>query len=128
MNFLTSIYNEIETENDSEVKKSQKAALYTLMNFIEASDFGSGIDHQEMEKRFFYKKEFSTIFQKLVDNDVVEKSAETGNYKLNSEAKKVITPLLEELMTLVYRPEKRVATSDPTLNLLYNCRSQLFSS
>ena len=128
MNFLTSIYNEIENEYDSEVKKSQKAAFYTLMNFMEAYDFGSGIDQQEMEKRFLYQKEYSTIFQKLVDNDVVEKSTETGNYKLNVEAKKVITPLLEQLMTMVYRPESTVATKDPGLDLLYNCRSQLFSS
>ena len=128
MNFLTQIYNEIETEHDSEVKKSQKAALYTLVNFIEAYDSGSGIQQKELEERFLYRKEYSVIMQKLVDNSVVEKSTENGNYKLNSEAKQLITPLLEELMNIVYKPQTKTASTDPSLNLLYNCRSQLFSS
>ena len=129
MNFLTHIYDEIETENtNNEVKKSQKAALYTLVNFIEAYDSGSGIQQQEIKKRFLHKKEYSTIFQKLLDNAVVEKSTENGNYKLNPEARLFISPLLENLMNMVYKPEKKIATTDPSLNLLYNCRSQLFSS
>lgn len=128
MNFLTQIYDEIETELDSEVKKSQKAALYTLVNFIEAYDSGSGIQQAELEERFLHRKEYSEIMQKLMDNSVVEKSSENGNYKLNAEAKQFITPLLEELMNMVYKPQSKTATSDPSLNLLYNCRSQLFSS
>ena len=128
MNFLTNIYNEIESESDYEVKKSQKAALYTLVNFIEATDSGSGIKQSEIEERFLHQKEYSTIFQKLVDNAVVEKTAENGNYRLKTEAKQFISPLLENLMNMVYKPEKKVSTSDPSLNLLYNCRSQLFSS
>ena len=128
MNFLTQIYNEIESEHDSEVKKSQKAALYTLVNFIEAYDSGSGIQQKELDERFLYRKEYSIIMQKLVDNSVVEKSAENNSYKLNSESKQLITPLLEELMNMVYKPQAKTATSDPSLNLLYNCRSQLFSS
>lgn len=128
MNFLTNIYNEIESQTDYEVKKSQKAALYTLVNFIEASDSGSGIKQAEIQERFLHQKEYATIFQKLVDNAVVERTAENGNYRLNTEAKQFISPLLEDLMNMVYKPEKKVSTSDPSLNLLYNCRSQLFSS
>ena len=123
MNFLTQIYDEIETELDSEVKKSQKAALYTLVNFIEAYDSGSGIQEKELEERFLQRKEYSQIMQKLIDNSVVEKSSDNGNYKLNPEAKQFITPLLEQLMNMVYKQQSKTASSDPSLNLLYNCSS-----
>ncbi len=130
MNFLTQIYTEIETEfaMNSAVQKSHKAALYTLVNYIEAYDKGTGIQQKDIEERFLHKKEYATVFQKLVNNSVIETSSETGNYKLNSDAKQFISPLLENLMNMVYKPEKKISTNDPSLNLLYNCRSQLFSS
>ena len=58
MNFLTQIYDEIETELDSEVKKSQKAALYTLVNFIEAYDSGSGIQEKELSFTIYFKTNY----------------------------------------------------------------------
>ena len=128
MSFLTEIYTEIETEFDGDVKRSHKAALYTLMNYIEASDSGSGINQKELEDRFFHQKEYVTIVQKLLSHSVVEKSNENGTYKLNPEARQFISPLFADLMSIVYKPEKKVNSSDPSLNLLYNCRSQLFSS
>lgn len=124
MDFLTKIYTEIETETNEDVKKSNKAALYTLVNFLEAYD--GYISEQELKKRFLYRKDYSAIFQKLVDSSVVEN--EDGFYKLNPQAKDYISPLLENLMSIVYKPEKKVSTTDPSLNLLYNCRNELFSS
>ena len=123
MDFLTKIYSDFETEPE-QVQKANKAAFYTLMNFLEAYD--GYVSEQEIQKRFLYRKDYSAVFQKLVDNSVVENK--DGFYKLNPQAKTFISPLLENLMSLVYTPEKKVTTTDPSLNLLYNCRSELFSS
>ena len=128
MNFLQTIYSEIETEFNGEAKRSHKAALYTLMNFIEASDHGAGIKQEELENRFFHQKEYTTVFEKLLKNSVIEKSSENGSYKLNTEAKEFISPLFDSLMSVVYKQEKKNVSSDPALNLLYNCRSEMFSS
>lgn len=128
MNFLQQIYNDIESETDNEVKKSNKAALYTLVNYLEATDNGPGITKKEMNERFLKRKEFSTIFRALQENSVIE-ITQDGNYKLNPDAKTIISPLFEEITNLVYRQKNTLVTKDnPTLDLLYNCRSQIFSS
>lgn len=124
MDFLTKIYSDIETENDNQVKNANKAALYTLVNYLEA--FDGYVSTQEVEKKFLYRKDYASIFQKLIDASVVENR--DGFYKLNPQAKDYISPILQDLMTMVYKPEQKVASSDPSLQLLYNCRSQVFSS
>ena len=123
MNFLTQIYADIETETDEQAKNVSKAALYTLVNYFDAMDTGSGIKASDVDYRF-RRAEFSTILQKLMDSSVIEKNAE-GSYRLNPEAKSFISPLLQNIVSVVYKNGSK--TSDPNLNLLYNCRSQVFS-
>lgn len=126
MSFLNDIYTEIETEYKGEDKRSHKVAFYTLMNFIEATDHGSGIKQEELKERFFHQKSFQTVFNKLVEHQVIEKSNDV--YKLKTDVKQYISPLFENLTSLVYKQDKKVVSSDPALNLLYNCRSEMFSS
>ena len=126
MSFLNDIYTEIETEFNGDVKRSHKAAFYTLMNFIEASDRGSGIKQEELKQRFFHQKAFSTVFEKLINHSVIEQSGDV--YKMNTSARELISPEFENLMSILYKPEAKKVSSDPSLNFLYNCRSEMFSS
>ena len=128
MNALKHIYDEIETESDSNVRRMNKISLYTLVNYLEATE---SLPEFVIKKQFLNGKEFSNTFQKLISSSVVEQT-ENGNYKLNSQFKAEISPLLKELTSTVLTKDEtssKVSTKrDPTLELLYNCRSEMFSS
>ncbi len=127
MSFLTDIYSEIETEYEGESKKNHFSALYTVINYLELVDNGSGLSEEDLANRFSRRKEFSHIIQKLIKHTVLEKSIE-GNYVLNKNAKEIISPIFDDLMSIAYKSDKKIEASDPTLLLLYNFRSQIFSS
>ena len=128
MNVFKKVYDDIETENDSNVKKLNKVALYTLVNYLEAKE---SITPSEIQTYFLNRKEFSKTFQKLVDSSIIEQTSENGNFKLNSSIKTYLSPLLQELTSMVYTSNDREnnlsSKRDPTLDLLYNCRSEMFS-
>lgn len=127
MSFITDIYSEIETEFEGNSKKNHLSAFYTLINYIELIDNGSGLSEGELNKLFSQRKEYFHIIQKLIRHSVLEKSQE-GLYKLNENAKEIISPIFDDLMSLAYKPNKKIKTNDATLKLLYNWRSQIFSS
>jgi len=128
MNVFKQVYDDIESENDNNVKKLNKVALYTLVNYLEAKE---SISSLEIQAHFLNRKEFSKTFQKLVDSSIIEQSSENGNFKLNSKIKTYLSPLLQELTSMVHTSKDREnltpSKRDPTLELLYNCRSQMFS-
>ena len=127
MSFLNDIYRELETEYEGSSRIDHLSAFYTLLNYIELIDNGSGLTEQDLQERFYQRTEYTHIVQKLIKHSVLEKSS-NGNYILNKEAKTIISPMFEDLMSMVYKPEKKINSKDPGLNLLYNCRSQIFSS
>ena len=92
MSFLTEIYSEIESEFEGIQKKNHLSSFYTLINYLELIDDGTGLSEQELKKRFYQKKEYTNIVQKLINHSVLEKTHE-GKYRLNNEAKKLISPI-----------------------------------
>ena len=127
MSFITDIYSELESEFEGQTQKDHLSAFYTLINYLELTDTESGLSEEDLQEKFFTRNEYKTVVTKLIDHDILQKSNE-GKYHLNQEAKKLMTPIFEDLMALIYKPEKKVETKDPALNLLYNCRSQIFTS
>lgn len=59
-----------------------KISLYTLINYLEATD---GLPGFVIEKQFLRGKQFLETFQKLVDSSVIEET--DNNYKLNPQVK-----------------------------------------
>ena len=127
MSFLTDIYSELDSEYEGTMKKEHMAAFYTILNYLELTDNGIGLTEEELKERFSKKTEFQIIIQKLKNHTVLERSS-NGKYTLNREAKTFITPIFDNLMSMVYKEDKKITTKDPALNLMYNCRSQIFSS
>ena len=127
MSFLNDIYHELETEFEGSSRVDHLSAFYTLLNYIELVATGSGLTEQDLQERFYQRAEYSHIVQKLIKHSVLERTSD-GKYVLNNDAKSIISPMFEDLMSMVYKPEKKIKTKDPTLKLLYNCRSQIFSS
>lgn len=127
MSFITDIYKELQAEFEGDSKKNHVSAFYTLINYFELIDSGSGLSEQELQERFFKREDYSNIVQKLIKHSVLEKSLE-GNYTLNSEAKKIITPIFDDLMSLAQEPDKKIKSFDPALKLLYKSRFQTFTS
>lgn len=127
MSFITDIYKELQVEFEGDSKKNHVSAFYTLINYIELIDDGLGLSEQELQDRFFKREEYSNIVQKLIKHSVLEKSQE-GNYTLNSDAKKLITPIFEDLMSLAQKPDEKVESFDPALKLLYKSQNQVFTS
>ena len=127
MSFLTEIYSEIESEFEGTQKRNHLSSFYTLINYLELIDNGTGLSEQDLKEKFFQKKEYSNIVQKLINHSVLERTQE-GKYRLNDEAKKIISPIFEDLMSLAYKSDKNITSNDPSLKLLYSDNSQMYSS
>lgn len=124
MNALTQIFNEIEKGTDNSIKKSNKATLYTLVNYLEAKH---GMTQLEMDRNF-NKGNFTSVFESLLKNHVIEQT-DSGLYQLSTAIRTQVSPLLRELTTIAYTsPTGQSKSKDPVLGLLYNCRSEIFSS
>lgn len=131
MSFLNEIYSEIENEF-TEIENGQAliahmSAFYTLINYLELTDNGSGLNGKDLENRFYQRKEYKTIIEKLISHKVLVQ-AEDGIFFLNRQAKEVITPIFDNLMALPKKKLVNVPKDDPGLNLLYKYRSELFIS
>jgi hypothetical protein len=126
MNTLQHVFDKIEAEQDASIRRSNKSTFYTLINYLEASR--KGITKRDMGN-FLNGNKFSEIFQELLDKSIIEQNQE-GNYLLNADVKAHLSPILKELTSMVYKETYTPKTSikDPTLELLYNCRSEIFSS
>lgn len=128
MSFLNEIYSEIETEfTEGQSQVSHMSAFYTLINYLELIDNGTGISEKDLRNRFYTRSEYKTIVEKLISHSVLEKSND-GTFFLNKDAKKLISPIFDNLMEIPKKKMSNVPKNDPGLNLLYNYRSKLFIS
>ena len=134
MNFLTPIYEQLNTEIDvSENTSTKKATFYSLINYIVANDdpSNSGIKKKDIEERFALRKDYSSILSMLVEQEVVEE-LETS-VRLNHEAKLFISPLLQNVLNYSYKNKfNNCAESDedcldnPHIKMLLECRANVF--
>ena len=125
MSFLKDIYSEIETEfTNGQEQVAHMSAFYTIINYLELIDNGNGLGENDLRTRFYQRSEYKTIIQKLISHQALVKNSD-GNYKLNKDAKDLISPIFDNLMN---SPIQHVPKNDPGLNLLYNYRSKLFIS
>ena len=99
MKSLLNVLKSIETESDSKSRQTNKTTFFTLLNYLQLSR--KGISEYDMEN-FLRGNAFSVIFQKLVDNSIIEKS-EKGNYYLNDTTKIKLSPILNELTSMNYK-------------------------
>lgn len=131
MSFLNEIYSEIEKEfteiENGQALVAHMSAFYTLINYLELTDNGSGLQENDIRNRFYQRKEYKTIIEKLINHKVLVKS-EDGLYFLNKQAKELISPIFNNLMAIPEKKLNNVPKHDPSLNLLYNYNSKFFIS
>ena len=128
MSFLNEIYSEIEQEySDGEAQVAHMSAFYALINYFELIDNGSGLLENELINRFYNRNEYKTIIQKLISHNVLVKSND-GVFILNKQAKEIITPIFDNLMSFQKKKDNLKPGTDPSLHLVYNYKSRLFIS
>lgn len=133
MNFLTPIYEQINLQDDNSTKKG---TFYSLLNYLVANDDSqSGVKKKDLEERFSLRKDYINIIDLLVKNKALEDN--DNSYKLKNEAKLFISPLLQNLLNILYKDKYNTncnyqsdnsCTDSTPYKLLLDCRSQLFSS
>ena len=120
MSFLEVIYLEIEQEySDGQSKVAHFSAFYALINYIELIDNGSGLLENELINRFYNRNEYKTIIQKLISFNVLERS-NYGVFILSKQAKELITPIFDNLMSFQKTRGDVKPKTDLSLHLVYN--------
>lgn len=118
MSFLTNLHAEIESVPDPQVQKQYKAAFLTIMQYLEFVDDGNGFSEQYLKDRFNHRLEFKVILDKLISHSILKKSQE-GNYFLNTESKKLSSPVFDNSLFLA-KLKKEKANSESNRKFLYS--------
>lgn len=93
MDTFQQIVKTIESEQDANIRRTQKVTLYSTLKYLQAGR--TGISKFDMDN-FLTGNRFLPIFQELLHHSIVIQNA-NSNYILNDNVKDLLPSFLQEL-------------------------------
>lgn len=125
MSFIHDIYQTVQAEPE------KKGTFFSVVNYLVANE---SIKKKDMEERFALRKSYSDIMAQLHEHNIVSSDlSDNSTITLNSEAKDLLRPVLQNVLAQSYAGKyNNLAVPDtepsPEVSILLDCRSELYKA